>query len=187
MFKKSWYWIQRIIKNGRKKYFNTIDDYYGSFNNYIKKIYLDLKDNTPELLSIWTVYSECYSYPIISKCNLEQVTETFINSEKNLYIHTNARKIFAPYLTLENMLDAILTGALFDDKSSHCLSGHGSLYFSKEKSNSFDECLADYDAIKKSTKSNEIIKILRELIGDELIEFLDNYLLKNREVNNGKR
>ena len=178
---------QELLKKVEKKYLDSINEYYGSFDNYLKKVYLDMKDNTPELLAIWDVKNKNFSYPIITKNNLEKITATFINNEKNIFIRTNARQIFSPYLMLENMLDAILMGELFDDFSSCCLSGHGAFYYSKEESRSFDECLANYDAIKKSNNSNEILKILKDIAGYELINFLDNYLMVNREVSHGKR
>ena len=50
----------------------------------------------------------------------------------------------------------------------------------RERSLSFNECLADYSSLKKSMKGNRLIQKLRELIGDEFVDYLDNYIELNR-------
>ena len=164
-----------------QSYDDKIIKYYGSLDNYINKLYIDMKDNTPEILLLKNIENNTSFSPFITDDNLPDIVETVIEIEKKEFVLLELHKIFSPYLMLENMLDAILNGKLFDDLEFNCLSGHGSIYFQKEKSNSFDECLANYDAIKKSNEGLVIIKILKELIGDELITFLDNYIKVNRE------
>ena len=168
-------------------YDSKINEYYGNFSKYFKKVYLDLKDNTPDFIKLKNIISEGYVYASITPETLRDVCLSFVEIEQQEYIALELKKNNSPYLMLENMLDAIFNGKLFDDLEFDCLSGHGSFYFSKNLTNSFDESLANYDAIKKSDKGTEVIKIIRELIGNELIEFFDNYIKKNREESYASR
>ena len=170
-----------------KLYDNKIIEFYGSLEKYIEKIYIDMKENTPEYLEIKDIETGNTSVPFITDVNLKDIALTFIESEKKEFIFKETRRIFSPYLMMENLVDSILKGKLFDDISFHCLSGHSSLYFEKEPTNSFDECLANYDAIKKSNDGSKIIKDLKNIVGDEIIIFLDQYIEKNREGKHGKR
>ena len=59
--------------------------------------------------------------------------------------------------------------------------------FMDDKDLSFNECLADYDAIKNSRKADRLINDLQGIIGSDLISFLDDYLRKNRGYGHGSR
>ena len=101
--------------------------------------------------------------------------------EKNEYIKKHVRNFYSEELMLENLLDAILNGKIFDQFIDiECLSGHSNIDFLRDNSLSFNETLANYDAIKNSRKASKLICDLRFLIGDEIINFLDNYLVMNR-------
>ena len=164
-----------------KEYDKKIREFYGSIDNYFKKIKLDMQDNKPEFLLVRNKNTNRDMGHIVTDSNLDDVTVSFMETEKFTYSMFECRKQFSPYLMLENMLDAIFNGKIFDDIELNCISGHGTFYFTKNKTNSFDECLADYDAIKKSLEGVKIIKILKQLIGSQLIDFLDNYIKINRE------
>ena len=88
---------------------------------------------------------------------------------------------YANELYLENLLDAILKGKIWGhDLKVDSLSGHSKSYFRKEKTASFDECLANFDAIKNSKNADKLLNKLREIVGDELVFFLDNYVNEKR-------
>ena len=169
-----------------KKYFLKVNQMYGNMENYIEKIYMDIKNYYLEFLEIKDIERDTISYVSINNLNMKEVIRDFLNMEKEEFISINARKAFSPYLMFENLLDAVFLGKIFDDLDFKCLSGHGVLYFLKDNNRSFNECLANYDAIKKSSKS-DLIKELRSLIGDDIINLLDKYIEKNREESYGNR
>ena len=164
-------------------YLEKIISTYGSIEKYVEYVYLEMKDNFPDILEFYDSVKGRTIVSFVNDINIKDVVRDFIELEKQEYVTINKRKDFRAYLMLENLLDAIFEGWLFDDLEFECLSGHGSLYFNDKKSRSFDECLANYDAIKDNL---EVVNILKELIGEELIEYLDRYIKENREVEYGR-
>ena len=83
---------------------------------------------------------------------------------------------------LENLLDALLVGKIFAcELTEYCLSGHSKMYYYFNEELSFNECLADFDAINKSDKSEQLLSDLSDLVGIDIINFLNYYNEKNRE------
>ena len=183
--------IHQAYENYKKTindmYYLDVKKKYKSFEDYVEKVYLTFKDNIPTFIELHNYEMDSNSYPFVTELNFKDVVMEFLNNEREEYIHINLKKHFAPYLMLENLLDALFNGALFDDVDFHILSGHGSFYFESTEFKSFDECLADYDGIKKSDKGELIIKELEKLIGPELINFLNNYLNTYRGEKNERR
>ena len=88
---------------------------------------------------------------------------------------------------LENLLDAILKGDIWEDKYDvKSLSGHSSETYNEEKDASFNECLADYYAIKNSKKADILTNKLRKIVGHRLVNFLDKYIEENRDYKQKK-
>lgn len=166
-------------------YNNKVNEKYGSFENYVEKIYLMTKDNLPDLIEIFNIEKRTISYPLVMDFNLKDVIKEYLKEEQKQFIYLNLRKYYSNYLMLENLLDALFKGKLFDDLEFSCLSGHGSLYFDSLDTRSFDECLANFDALRKN-KENKIIDDLKELVGEDIIKFLENYITYNREASYGK-
>ncbi len=53
--------------------------------------------------------------------------------------------------------------------------GHGIRYYAYGKTYVFTEMVADYSLIIKSKKSEEALQILRAIVGDELVDLLDDF------------
>lgn len=169
-------------------YYKKIDETYRSFDDYLDIVCRDMLNSKTSILEFWNHENNTLVFNMVSEFNIRDVVLEFLTIEREEFIRINLRKYFAPELMLENMLDAILNGKVFDEELDiPCLSGHGSLYFSVLETRSFDECLANYDAIKKSAKSDKLISDLNDLIGSDLLNFLDNYIKKNREGEYGHR
>ena len=161
----------------RELYYHEIYRRFGNFNNYCNKIYYDIIDNELETIVLDNNDTTIY----IDDDHLEEVVIELLSDECNEYVKTLIHNYYSEELMLENLLDAFLKGNIFDDKYDVvCLSGHSRKSFKKEKNLSFNEVLADFDAIKNSSKANILINKLRELIGDELVDYLEDYLNKNR-------
>ena len=81
---------------------------------------------------------------------------------------------------ISDIIDAIYNGRLRDNlflnekDSIKLLFGHGIKYYERE-SVAFVEMLADYITILKSEQSELSIKYLRYLVGDEIVDMLDNF------------
>ena len=169
-------------KELEKEYYNMVNDKYGSFDNYLEIVCKDILNNKKEF-SIVQIYDKIYDLEV---CDVKSFVLEFLKIEKNEYINNHARKFFGKKLMLENLLDALFMGGLCDDMDEECLSGHSGIYFLEKDSNSFDETLANFDALKKYD-GDDLIYDLKQLVGEEIIVFLDNYLKKNREKGYGNR
>ena len=160
-----------------KVYYTRIEKKYGNFNNYIKVVCEDVYKSNTHMIA---VDDECVYYYITDANIIDVVTELLI-IEKNEFVNSCTCNYYSEELMLENLLDAILKGDIYEQKFDIiCLSGHAALYFAENEDASFNECLADYTTIKNSKKKNRLLNDLEKLIGNELIVFLDDYLTKNR-------
>ena len=173
--------------NDMKKYFENIYYHeikkkYGNYNEYVKTICNDIYKSNPDIIS--TSDDSLYFY--VDEDNILDVVTELLIIEKNEFVNNNTRNYYSEELMLENLLDAVLKGAIFDGKLNiECFSGHMGKDFLEYDDLSFDECLADYDTIKNSKKGEKLINDLESLVGNKLIKFLDNYLIKNRGISHG--
>ena len=174
----------------RKKFYENeynqkVKDKYKSIDNYIKIICQDYINIKVSMVLLATSDSSTLGFFIDDK-NISDVVLEFLRVEKEEYINMAVKNEFSYELILENLLDALLMGKPFDSLlSCKCMSGHGYIYFLGACEASFNECLANYDAIKKSSK-RYLIEDLRKIVGNELISFLDDYIEKNREDSYGR-
>ena len=169
----------------RELYYTEIKKNFGNFDNYCQKIYQTIIDNKPEDIVLDKNDTTIY----IDYDNLDETVIELISDECEEYVKIMLKNYYSEELMLENLLDAILKGNIFDDMYDvRSLSGHSRKSFRKEKNLSFNECLANFDAIKNSSKSNILINKLRELIGNEMVDYLEEYITKNRmKIKNKKR
>ena len=164
-------------------YYHEIKKKYGSYNEYIKVICRDIEDNYPEMIMVDDRLISFY--PDYNK--LEDTVVELLSLEKEEYVNNLTRNFYSEELILENLLDALLMGKIYDgffDIIS--LSGHSGFDFIESDDLSFNECLANYEAIKKSSKAERLINDLTNLVGYELIYFLENYIAINRSLSNKK-
>ena len=62
-----------------------------------------------------------------------------------------------------------------ENKILNCLFGHGEAYFRGDKYLIFNELFANYLALIKLKNSEEHLLFLRQIVGDGIIDMLDNY------------
>ena len=157
---------------------------YHSYYDYIKIVAKDILDNNPEVIDV--NYDEKVGY-FITKDNVEEVVSELLFIERQEYLKNATNNFYSEELMLENILDAILHGRIIDELLDiECLSGHGFLQFDSDYTLSFNECLANYSAIKKSKKANKLINDLEMLTSKDLIDLLDSYLELNRSNDYGR-
>ena len=174
-------------KEYEKEYYNLINQKYGSYDNYILFICKDILNNKDKIDMFIINDLMLPLFDVSSNEEVKDVVLELLNVEKEEYINYSVRRFYDKELMLENMLDALLMGKIADDTEEECLSGHSGIYFMEIENRSFDECLADYDAIVKKDNNFLILKDLERLIGKELIDFLNDYIEKNRENKYGSR
>ena len=162
-----------------KEYYEMVNTKYGSFDNYIEIVCQDVLNNKPNFITIWNKVDRVTSMEGVDESNISDIVLELLIIEKNEYVISKTRNHLAAKLMLENLFDALLMGELFD--GDNCKSGHGALYFKGSEQLSFDECLADYDAILKSSEKDDVLDDMQQILGNELIDFLNNYLKENRE------
>ena len=159
---------------------------YGSLNEYIKHICVSIIESKSNIIKLSHIDS-LPDYYFLDEVDIPDVALEVIKTEEEEYVTYMARHHFASQLVIEDLLDAIYIGDIYDELFDiDCLCGHGIFYYMFDEKLPFNECLANYDAIKKLPNNSGIMNDLRNLIGDEMIMFLDNYLVKNREGNYGR-
>ena len=164
-------------------YYLEIKKKYHSFNEYIKAVCQDICENHPEMIMI----DDMAAY-YVDDNNVSDIVVELLEIEKEEYIYRLLKNYYSEELMLENLLDALLMGKIYDNfLNIECLSGHSGFDFIEEENLSFNECLANYDAIKNSRKATRLTNDLQSIVGSELIRFLDNYIEKNRGRNYGNR
>ena len=158
-------------------YFKEIEKQYGSISNYCLAIHLDILNIKPEKMTIDDEITEVY----IDCDDVEEAVKELMASECKDFINICTTNYYREELSLENLLDALLRGNINrGDYYIESYSGHTKEYFNEDKYLSLDECLADYDAIKHSKKADLIINKLIELVGEDLVNLLEEYLENER-------
>ena len=113
--------------------------------------------------------------------------DEFVKQKKQIEIYelldTIMRYEYDAFIAIGDIIDAITRGnfksdLLKNDKNEKIESayGHGVRYYSL-KTHGFCEMVANYSSIIKSKHSNEILKLLRNIVGDELVDLLDEFYM----------
>lgn len=86
------------------------------------------------------------------------------------------------FIAIGDIIDAITDGRLFSqalrDKDGKIIPssyGHGIQYYTNDKKSGFKEMIANYSQIIKSKNSAKILPVLRDIVGDELVDLLDDF------------
>jgi hypothetical protein len=149
----------------------------GSFKNYCNSIKADIIMNKPE--DIWFDNESVAIY--YDGENVNECVSKIIKDECNNYVRILLKNYYAEELYLENLLDAILKGAIRDKNyDNESLSGHTSSYFKKDETLSYNEALADYEALKYSPKGHIMINKLKEIVGEDVVSIFEEHITRNR-------
>ena len=129
------------------------------------------KDSYPQVV-LDTILAKTYS------------VDEFIAQRKEIEIKevvdATMRNDYGAFIAIGDIIDAIYlgkyrNGVLVDDSGLNIPSayGHGISYYSMS-SHGFDEMIADYGEILKSKNGNEMLIYLRSIVGDELVDMIEN-------------
>ncbi len=116
--------------------------------------------------------------------------EEFMRQKKDIEIHEMNNTLmeynYDAFIAIGDIVDAITVGKfrsdlLKNEKNETIKSGygHGIRYYSARKEVGFHEMIANYSSIIKSKKCNENIELLRYIVGDELVDLLENFYNNN--------
>ena len=190
MFSEMFLNLKRSLESSSK---DEIDKYYTDIlgadglrfklSNYFKmkinkektrQIYKD--DFDPDVLS--TVLDKSYSVD-------EYISQSKELASKRL-TDIKLQCEYGYYIEIADIIDAVYQGYYADkilkDENNKLISacpagyGHGTKYFA-DSSMIFKEMIADYGSIIKSKNAEEALKMLRNIVGDELVDMLDDYYM----------
>ena len=153
---------------------DNINNLLNQEKDKIIKQYLD-KGYTRETLEI--ILSESFTL------------EEFINQKKQVQIgeviDLIMRYDYDAFIAIGDIIDAITGGkfksSLLKDENNEIIPpayGHGIRYYSSTSDPNhfkFTEMIANYSSIIKSKKKDEAILLLRSIVGDELVDALDDF------------
>ena len=120
---------------------------------------------------------------ILSKSfTIEEFVKQKKEIEKGELIDLILRYDYDVLAAISDIIDAITGGKLHskllkDDKGEDILQtyGHGIRYYTFGEEYVFGEMIANYSLIIKSKKSEKALQILRDIVGDELVDLLDDF------------
>lgn len=115
--------------------------------------------------------------------------EEYIEQEKKLYIKEYSDSImrseFGSFISIGDIIDAIYIGefkskVLKNNSGDYIRAayGHGIPYFSIDEKG-FSEMIANFAAISKSREGHETLTLLRAIVGDEVVDMIQNYYYEN--------
>lgn len=126
----------------------------------------------------------------IKQDTLDITVEEYLEKDKKIKQRMIKNKIMESknpgLLIVSDIIDAICEGTYFDgfllDKNGvqiRAIGGHGTRYFARNKVNMFNEMIANYNSLLKLKDSEEYILLLRQIVGNELVDLLDEYYNEN--------
>ena len=198
--------IQRIIEY-KKKYYDIVKKLisempFGQIYDYINSMYQGEKRNQLEKFlesakaeqkqKFKNDYSEEVLDAILAKpYSVDKFLEQRKKIEKYEVFDVILNNEYAAFIAVADIIDAIFLGKLFDgllkntDGSYISMPfGHGIEYYS-DPIHGFDEMIAEYGTIIKSKNSQEILLYLRYIVGDEVVDMIENVYI-NRILNSEK-
>lgn len=115
--------------------------------------------------------------------------DEFISQRKEIEMFevTDAmlRNNYTAFICIGDIIDAIYlgkyrNGVLYDENRSYIphAYGHGIEYYSRFK-HGFDEMIANYGEIIKSKDANEMLIYLRSIVGDEVVDMIEDCYMNN--------
>ena len=165
-----------------KIYYKEAYEQFGGILNYFSIILLDIKYAKPDIINI--SLPEQIQIVTNNKTYFE-ITKEFIKEELVDFKTICTMNYYYEELSLENLLDALLKGGICDEKYDiTSFSGHHEDYLTNTKDSILDECLANYEVIKYSRKRSYLIPKLRELVGNKIVDYLEDISNENRNLDN---
>ena len=149
----------------------TIEQFINRKKEDHKKIYLE-KGYDEETIN--TIFNQIYT--------VEEYIEQDKRIKREELIDAIIRSEYGSFMTISDIIDAIYngkfrSGELINKDGNIILPcpGHGIAYYSKGTNWSFDELIANFSAILKSPDRREILSYLKRIVGEEFVNYMENY------------
>jgi len=167
------------------------DNYFANITSdeEVEKIRDFLNDNRKSVLKKYVELGykeEDVSFILNRSFTVEEYLEQHKQIMKDTILEIVLDTEYDTYLAIADILDAIyggmyLDGMLVDSNGNkiRCTFGHGISYYRSKKSLVFDEIIANYSQIDKSPKRKEALQLLRGIVGDEFVNFIEKYYNDN--------
>lgn len=119
--------------------------------------------------------------------NYDEFLKQRVNIEVKEMVCLTLRNYYSSLLAISDILDSIFLGrvmneAIFDSHGEKIerATGHGIQYYKyRPESTPFKEIVANYSDILKSKNGENMINYLRSIIGDEMVDLIDNFYKHN--------
>ena len=195
---------KEILNESRNKATIIVENFMT--NEYIKsneeKIQKNLLFEKEELIKKYLILG--YKREDLENILVDKFTkDKFLQQKKEIEIEEIKTLIlkneYAGFLSIGDIIDAIVSGkflsGLLKDKEGNIItavSGHGIRCYNgstndkENKEKRFTEMIANFSEIIKSKNSNKMLKLLKDIVGDELINILEqfyiNKIIKQNEI-----
>lgn len=187
--KKVWSYELKFLEI-QKKVVNQVHEYFEDYKitEEEKKKIIDYLENCKREKRkeyLQDGYNQEKIDEILSKtfC-IEEYMKSIKDQQETDLVNAILRTKYAPFSVLGDILDAIYVGKYRSEEliyDGHVIPegyGHGVAYYENGSFYIFSEIMANFSAIVKSRDANEVLSYLKEIVGEELINLLDNYYKK---------
>ncbi len=112
---------------------------------------------------------------------LEEYMKSIKEQQERNLIYAILKTRYGSFSVLGDILDAIYTGKykseelIYDGNVIPEGFGHGVEYYERGLVYIFDEIMANFSAIVKSSDANEVLSYLKDITGEEFVNLLENY------------
>lgn len=178
------YKIKEILEGKYQEYFK---DYYTiEKNNEIIDFLLKEKEEKKEEFKMLEIDDDILNNIL----NNVFTSEEYIKTQKRIFIEelTNAmiKEEYGDIGSISDIIDAIYEGEFKSnallDKNGEVINkvvGHGIPYYSCRTEFCFCEMIANYSVIIKSKDSNELLVMLKDILGEELYNLISDFYYNN--------
>lgn len=167
-------------KHFQELYYKEIEKRFGSFSAYCEHLKQDILDSKTDVVVITNDDGTFVQYPITPD-TVDKCVGEILNDEGNLYINLCIKNYYIEERSLVTILDAMLSGAIGEGELSDFHPAcHNRERFYGNQHGPFMESLAAYEVIKYSPRADVLISKLKELIGEVLVEIMENHINSRR-------
>lgn len=187
-FSKEYYiYKEQLYKLAELECFDYFNNYYTKEKN------IEIENNISKLKE---EKKKEYSNLGIDEQKLDSILNEVI--DKDEYIKTQKRNFISQYfraiktekcggmMAILDIIDGIFEGNYLNNnlynENKELIKGtvgHGIPYYSCNLDNVFSEMIADFSTISKSYNAEELLELLRDIIGDELYNLISDYYYNN--------
>ena len=148
----------------------------------IEKFLDDIKEKKKEELKSEGYSDETIEILLSKAFSLEEYLEQDKRIKREELVEAILRTKYGAFIAIGDIIDGIVGGEYrseelrneYGNTIPHAF-GHGIPYYHRNSENAFDEAMANYSAIVKSDDARDVMSYLRDIVGDNFVNLIDNY------------